>query len=122
MVRRERTAESMLPLRDLDLWVLLAVEEEPLHGYALLTRVAERSGGFLQPGPASLYRSLGELTAGGLLEEAAGHVEPGHTDERRRYFRPTKFGRLVLRAELRRLSAVLAQAKASGIRYEGGAG
>ena len=121
-MRRERTAESMLPLRDLELWVLLAVEEEPLHGYALLTRVAERSGGFLRPGPASLYRTLGELTASGLLEEAEGHVDPGNQDERRRYFRPTKFGRTVLRAELRRLSAVLAQAKASGIRYEGGAG
>jgi DNA-binding PadR family transcriptional regulator len=121
MGRREREPESVLPLRDLELWVLLSVEEEPLHGYALLGRVAERSGGFLKPGPASLYRTLSELTSSGMLEEAAGHVDPESQDERRRYFRATTFGRAVLRAELRRLSALLAQARASGIRYEGGA-
>ena len=120
MRKREQPVEAALPLKDLELLVLLATEQEPLHGYALLARVAARSNGFLQPGPASLYRTLSQLVSEGLLEEAVGHVDPASGDERRRYFRPTARGRAVLRAELRRLSALLGEARAMGIRFEGG--
>jgi DNA-binding PadR family transcriptional regulator len=121
MTAKARSAESALPLRELERLVLLAVEAEPQHGYALLARVVEVSAGFLKPGPASLYRTLSNLEAAGLLEEASGHTDATSTDERRRYFRLTTFGRAVLRAELKRLQALLGEAKASGIRFEGGA-
>jgi DNA-binding PadR family transcriptional regulator len=112
-----RSPQSLLPLKDLELRVLLALEAEPLHGYALLTAVAERSPGKLKPGPASLYRTLAKLTENGLLEDAPKSASLGSTDPRRRYFRPTAFGRAVLHAELRRLTALLEEAKAAGIRY-----
>jgi len=110
-----------LPLKDLELQVLLALEAEPMHGYALLAAVGERSVGVMKPGPASLYRALAKLTEDGLLEDAARFAHADSTDPRRRYFRPTSFGRAVLQAELRRLSALLAEAKAAGIRYRRGA-
>jgi DNA-binding PadR family transcriptional regulator len=112
--------ESMLPLKELERLVLLALEDEPQHGYRLLTRVAGRSGGFVAPGPASLYRSLSELEAAGVLEEAEGFAAADSEDSRRKYFRLTSFGRTVLRAELRRLAALLADARGQGIRFEGG--
>jgi DNA-binding PadR family transcriptional regulator len=116
-----RSPESLLPLKDLELQVLLALESEPLHGYALLTEVAERSPGVMKPGPASLYRTLAKLSEDGLLEDAPKHARTDSKDPRRRYFRPTALGRAVLHAELRRLSALLAEAKAAGIRYGRGA-
>ena len=118
---KARSAESMLPLKEVELQVLLTLAEGPLHGYALLLRLTERQRGGLRPGPATLYRALARLSEEGLLEDAEGVVETTSTDPRRRYFRPTTFGRAVLRAELRRLAAVLAQARGAGIRFEGGA-
>ena len=112
--------EAMLPLKELERLVLLALEEEPQHGYRLLTRVAERSGGFVAPGPASLYRALSELEGAGVLEEADGFAAADSEDARRKYFRLTPFGRAVLRAELSRLAALLAGARGQGIRFEGG--
>lgn len=121
MKRRGEPAEAERVLKELDLQVLLALEEEPMHGYALLTRLGERWSGVQKPGAASLYRSLARLSEEGLLEDAEAVVQSASTDTRRRYFRPTARGRAVLRAELGRLAAVLAQARSAGIRFEGGA-
>ncbi len=119
MARTQRSPESRLPLKELELVVLLALDEEPLHGYALLTRVAEQSDGFIAPGPASLYRVLAALQTDGLLEEADDYEHPHSNDPRRRYFRASGLGRAVLRAELRRLAGILTAARDRGIRFEG---
>lgn len=121
MRRSARSPESLLPLKELELQILLALEEEALHGYALLKRLSERTGGLGGRGPASLYRALARLTDEGLLEDGEAAVRTASTDPRRRYFRPSAFGRSVLRAELRRLDGVLARARAAGIGFEGGA-
>jgi DNA-binding PadR family transcriptional regulator len=120
MAATGKKPESMLPLKELDRLVLLALDGEPQHGYRLLTRVAERSGGFVAPGPASLYRVLADLETAGVLEEAEGYAATDSEDARRKYFRLTSFGRAVLRAELGRLAALLASARGQGIRFEGG--
>lgn len=112
---RKQVAQERLPLKELELLVLLSTEEEELHGYALLTRITERSDGFLSPGPASLYRTLAHLTRERILEAFAGNDAD---DPRRRYYRPTPFGRAVLRAELRRMSRLLHEAHEIGIRFE----
>jgi DNA-binding PadR family transcriptional regulator len=121
MTRARRSPRDLLPLKELELIVLLAVEQAPQHGYALLTAVVERSEGFIAPGPASLYRTLASLEVEGLLEEADGFVAPDSEDARRKYFRLTPFGRSVLRAELERVASLLTSARTQGIRFEGGA-
>ena len=115
-----RKPESLLPLKELDRLLLLSLEGAPRHGYRRLTGVAERSGGFVAPGPASLYRALSGLESAGVLEEAQGFAAADSGDARRKYFRLTPFGRAVLRAELSRLAALLADARGQGIRFEGG--
>ena len=112
------SAESRLPLKELELLVLLAVYGAPLHGYALLSAVAGQSNGFIAPGPASLYRTIAQLFEEGLLEEAGGRHDD---DPRRRYFQASMQGRAVARAELKRLAALLTSARAAGVRFEGGA-
>jgi DNA-binding PadR family transcriptional regulator len=119
MAKEPPPPHSRLPLRELELLVLLSLEEEPLHGYALLGRVADRSDGFIKPGPASLYRTVAALFRDGLLEDAGSLADSD--DPRRRYFRPTPYGRAVLRAELRRLESLLGEARSLGIRFEAGA-
>lgn len=120
MARKQPNPESLLPLKELELMVLLATAEQPLHGYVLMTRVQERSNGYVAPGPASLYRTLGNLVDAGLLEEAPVPADATTDDVRRRYFQPSAFGHAVLQAELRRLAALLGEARAAGLRFEVG--
>ncbi len=53
------------------------------------------------------------MLADGLIEELT--TGSAGADERRRYYRITKFGRRVAAAEADRLSALLSQARSSGL-------
>ena len=50
-----------------------------------------------------------------MIEEVDERPDPALDDERRRYYRLTSFGQRVLRAETRRLAALLALAHAKGV-------
>ncbi len=110
-------ARGRLPLKELELLVLLTLYNGPMHGYALLTGVAQQSAGFTTPGPASLYRTIGALFQEGLLQEI-GSAEDD--DPRRRYYQATAAGRSVVRAELARLEGLIARARSAGVRFEAG--
>ncbi|MFW6079295.1 MAG: PadR family transcriptional regulator [Gemmatimonadota bacterium] len=100
--------------------VLLTLAEGPSHGYALITAVAERTGGRVELGPSSLYYALGRLEEAGLIRdcepEAAGD-EPH--EEQRRYYTLTEAGWDRLRREVEILSEILAHARAVGLGSEG---
>ena len=62
--------------------VLALLAEEPLHGYAVIGLLAERSGGLWRPSPGSVYPVLAQLQEGGLVtaEEADGRKVFALTD------------------------------------------
>jgi DNA-binding PadR family transcriptional regulator len=62
--------------------------------------------------PGNLYRSLRTMLDDGLIEESERRPAPDLDDERRRYYRITPLGRRVAAAEIARLEAVIADAKA----------
>jgi DNA-binding PadR family transcriptional regulator len=76
--------------------VLSLLEDEDLHGYELVRRIDDRSGGALTFNFASLYATLYRLEERGLIRgrwvERAGQ-------RRRRYYRITAAGRDVLAAQ-----------------------
>lgn len=96
-----------MALKPLDFEILLALADEPRHGWSLVRDVEQRLGGEpLLPG--NFYRTLRRLLADGLIAEAAVRER---TDERRRYFRLTAAGERVARAEARRLQALVSDAR-----------
>ena len=100
--------------------LLLALAEGPKHGYALLGRVEERTGGRIELGPSSLYYSLGRLEDAGLIREVDPAVDgDGPHEERRRYYGLTARGREFLTEELGVLSGIMDHARAMG--FEPGA-
>lgn len=113
----KNTPESYLPLKDLETQLMLALHPGPLHGYALFARVAELSGAFIVPGPTSLYRTLGQLAAEGLIENVEAPRGEDRSDPRRRYYALTTLGRAVLRAELGRLESLLVEARRMKLRF-----
>lgn len=111
MTIRARTVESLLPLRSIVFQVLLSLAGGERHGYAIVQEIADRSTGFrIQPG--NLYRHLQFMLDEELIEESERRPVADKDDERRRYYRITRFGRQVALAEASRLEAVAAEARA----------
>ena len=91
-----------LPLSPVVFSILLALASSDKHGYAIMKEAALPEGGAVIMGPGTLYGSLDRMMRSGLVEET------GVTDnERRRYYRITKFGSEVFRAESARLARMV---------------
>jgi PadR family transcriptional regulator, regulatory protein PadR len=76
----------------LDALLLAVVEEQPAHGYAILERLRERSGGEFALREGTVYPALHRLEDGGLLKSSwtAGATR------RRRVYSLTAKGRRAL--------------------------
>jgi DNA-binding PadR family transcriptional regulator len=95
--------KSLLPLPAHVFQILLSLKDRPLHGYALIQDIAERTDGEMLLGTSTLYAALKRLLASAVLEETNPPPRSESDDERRRYYRATTFGRAVLREEARRI-------------------
>lgn len=109
---REPDAEKLLPLTPAVFQILLALADAELHGYAIMREVRQRTGGKVRLGPGTLYGSIKRMLADGLIEETESRPDPHLDDERRRYYRLTRFGRTVAAEEARRLDEIVSDARA----------
>ncbi|MEZ5316819.1 MAG: PadR family transcriptional regulator [Vicinamibacterales bacterium] len=103
--RPDRPADPRrhLPLKPVDLELLLSLADGDLHGYGLVQAIAARTDGLVVLDPGNLYRVIKRLLADGLVDEAGQREAPDAAGERRRYYRITPLGGRVLAAELDRL-------------------
>ena len=95
-----------LPLRSVELDVLLAVVDRPRHGYAILQESEARAGGHPGFEIPTLYRALRRMRDAGLV--CSAEAPASSADERREYWQATALGRKVLEAELERLEVIVA--------------
>ena len=94
-------------------YLMLALAEGSRHGHAMAREVEQRSGGSVKLGPGSLYWSLGRLAEVGMIEEA--DAPDDETDQRRRYYALTSYGRDVLAREAATLEQIVDYARAQRI-------
>jgi DNA-binding PadR family transcriptional regulator len=111
----DRTPDSLLPLPTAVFHILVALAERERHGYSIMQDVSARTGGKVQLSAGTLYSSIRRMLEQGLIEELAESPDPTSTDERRRYYRLTAFGRRAAAAEVDRLNALVQQARATGL-------
>jgi DNA-binding PadR family transcriptional regulator len=93
----------------------VSLADRDRHGYAVMQDVLDRTDGKLRFSPSSLYASIRRLLEQGLIEELAERPDASNDDERRRYYRLTRLGREVAKAEARRLERLLGDARATGL-------
>jgi DNA-binding PadR family transcriptional regulator len=93
--------------------ILIALADQPLHGYGIMLDIAERSQGKVKLSPGTLYGAIKQMLEEGLIEEVAGRPAD---DERRRYYRITRDGREAARQEMARMSALLNHARLTSLR------
>ena len=102
-----RDPRDFLPLKPVDLQLLLALSEEERHGYGLVQEIALRTDGLVNLDAGNLYRVIKRLADDGVIAEADHRAAPDLGNERRRYYRLTALGGRVLGAELHRLRDLL---------------
>jgi DNA-binding PadR family transcriptional regulator len=85
--------------------VLVALADQPSHGYAIMKDVEQLTSGAVRLSTGTLYGIIKRLLSEGLNKERAGK------HDRRRLYELTPFGRQVALAEAARLEETLALAK-----------
>ncbi|HEV7999036.1 MAG TPA: PadR family transcriptional regulator [Planctomycetaceae bacterium] len=106
---------AFLPLTPAVFHIMLALADGESHGYGLMLEVDQITKGRLRLGPGTLYRSIQRMLVDGLIVERKDAVDPENDDERRRYYRLTKLGLDVARAESRRLESLVRTARQRGL-------
>jgi DNA-binding PadR family transcriptional regulator len=96
---------ASVPLTPAVFHILLALADDPLHGYAIMQAVEESSG--IAMGPGTIYGTLERLEKCGFVKEL-----PAVRSDRRRTFALQPAGRTALRDEARRLSRLAALLRA----------
>jgi PadR family transcriptional regulator, regulatory protein PadR len=91
-----------MELRPASYFVLAALLDGPLHGYAISTRAAELSEGDVGLTAGTLYGALERMAARGLVEVEREEMVEGRL---RRYYRLTDGGREAVTQEADRLAA-----------------
>ncbi len=114
-MRRKPAEDPRKPLSQPVVHILLALADGARHGYAIKLDVEGRTGGTIRLGPGTLYEAIQRLQESGLIEEAASGGEEAANGQQaqRRYYALTGRGWDVLRDEIRRLDAIVEQARAN---------
>ncbi len=104
------------PLRPVEFYVLLGLVEGDLHGYGIIQRTEQQSGGRIKLDPGTLYRAIRRLREGGLVAHAPRREAEDLEDGRqRRYYQLTPMGREVAEREARRIASLARDAINAGL-------
>jgi DNA-binding PadR family transcriptional regulator len=111
-------------MREPTYFVLASLLSGPLHGYAIIKRVGEMSGGRVRLGTGTLYMALDRLTAEGYIQLTGEEMISGRV---RRSYGLTDAGGAALRAEAVRMAeaarlvtGTVAGARAARTRWQAG--
>jgi PadR family transcriptional regulator, regulatory protein PadR len=94
-------ASVAAPMREPTYFVLACLLEGPLHGYAIIKRAEELSGGRVRLATGTLYTALDRLTAEGYIRRISDEIVSGRV---RRSYGLTDSGAAALRAEAVRMA------------------
>ena len=113
--------DDSLPLKPVEFHILLGLAAAERHGYAMIKDIEAHGASF---GPdvrtiywvfaRMVYRALPRMSENGLIAEV-GEPDASRPASRRRKYRITERGLRVLRAEARRLDALVGAARVVGI-------
>jgi DNA-binding PadR family transcriptional regulator len=105
--------QKLNPLPAAAFQILMSLVDDDLHGYEIMRRVEEQTGGRTRLGPGTLYSSIQALLDAGFITEVS--KTSGGNDERRRYYRLSAAGRKAGREEAERLADMLRVARSKNI-------
>ena|ERR1700681_3374489 len=96
--------QRFLPLTQTTYYILVSLQEQAKHGYAVAKDVELLSDGAVRLGTGNTYLTLKRLLDQGLIERAEDEVQEG---QRRKTYKVSEIGETVLYAEHRRLEQMV---------------
>lgn len=96
--------------------ILLSLAEGERHGYAIMQEIERHTSGAVELGPGTLYRSIKQLLACGLIAEGNPQQSSG---KQRRVYRITTAGRRKAELEAIRLRGLVEWAEAARLLHGG---
>jgi DNA-binding PadR family transcriptional regulator len=93
---------SFAPMREPTYFILAALQDEPLHGYAIVKRAEQLSGGRVRLTTGTLYAALDRLSREEMVQVMEEAVVNGRA---RRTYELTDLGLSALREEAERMAA-----------------
>jgi DNA-binding PadR family transcriptional regulator len=93
-----------MTMRESTYYVLAALLDERRHGYAIIKKAEELSGGRVRMAAGTLYATLDRLSAEGYIHADGEEIVNGRA---RRYYSLTPDGSAALRAEAERMAAAV---------------
>ncbi len=92
-----------VPMTETGFYILLCLQE-PNHGYGIVQRVKEITEGEIVLSPGTMYGSLSKMEKDGLIRFV-------REEEKRKIYRITDLGDVVLQLELKRIQRLYRNAK-----------
>ena len=92
-----------VPMTETAFYILLCLQT-PNHGYGVVQRVEEMTGGEIRLAPGTMYGSLSKMERDGLIRFV-------REEDKRKIYESTQAGREVLRLELKRIERLYRNAK-----------
>jgi len=106
MAPRASDVLDNLPLKPVDLWILIVLCDGTRHGYGIVKEIEHRTNGHLRLVPGNFYAILARLADQGLIK-TSGTGSQGVHERSRRDYGITRLGRKVVGAEIERLRQVV---------------
>jgi DNA-binding PadR family transcriptional regulator len=110
----DRAVLAKLPLPPATFHILVSLASADRHGYGIMQDVQARTDGALRLSAGTLYRTIQRLLDDRLITEVS-KASASREDPRRRYYRITRFGTAVARADAERLAQLVSLAKGAGL-------
>ena len=101
-----RKIKKYSPLTETTFYILISLLE-PLHGYGIMQKVEDLSGGRIKLGPGTLYGALNNLLEAKMIELE----DSGSANNRRKVYRIMKFGNDIIEYEIKRLEEMISNGK-----------
>ena len=101
------------PLKPAVFHILLTLAGDDRHGLGIADEIEAITGGAVRLGPGTLYRSLKQMAADGLIRES--RVRDTDVDPRRRYYALTDAGREALETDAVRYDRLSRLARKRGV-------
>lgn len=98
----EKAFRKHSPLTEATFYILIALNET-LHGYGIIKKVDQLSGGRIRLAAGTLYGAIGSLEKNKFIE--AKGVDPDNP--RRKLYKMTELGKLLSRYEIKRLEEMV---------------
>ena len=99
----EKIKRVYIPMTETGFYILFCLQEE-MHGYNIIQKVKQMTGGEINIGAGTMYGSLSKMEKDGLIQFV-------REEEKRKLYKITELGEEVLNIELKRIERLYKNSK-----------